>query len=58
MPLAEDTELYLRLAVVKRTLEWVHPLLLETEAKGSERLNALMGYSHFANGPTHSVLYP
>jgi hypothetical protein len=57
MPLAEDTEVYGRLAIVKYALEWVHPLLVRTEAQGSDRLNALMGYNHIACGPTHAVLY-
>lgn len=50
--------MYGRLAIVKMTLEWVHPLLIKTKAKGPDRLNELMGYRHFANGPTHAVLYP
>jgi hypothetical protein len=58
MPTAEDTETYGRLAVVKNTLEWVHPVLIKTAAKGSDRLNSLTGYKHYGNGPTHAVLYP
>jgi hypothetical protein len=58
LPLAEDTEVYGRLAIVRYTLEWVHPLLLKTKAKGNERLQALYGYNHVANGPTHVVLFP
>lgn len=59
VPLAEDTALYGRLAIVRYTLEWVHTQLFETPgAKGSERLEALYGYNHIANGPTHFVLYP
>jgi hypothetical protein len=57
-PLPKDEYMYGRLAIVKMTLEWVHPLLIKTKAKGPDRLNELMGYRHFANGPTHAVLYP
>lgn len=57
-PLAADEELYCRLAAIKNTLEWVYPRLIKTKAKGHERLNELMGYRHFAMGPTHAALYP
>jgi len=57
-PLPQDNDLYCRLAVVKKTLEWVHPLLIKTAAKGIDRRNELMGHRHYANGPTHAVLYP
>jgi hypothetical protein len=57
-PLPKDSDLYCSLAVVKETLEWVHPLLIKTTAKGPDRLNELLGYSHFVLGPTHAVLYP
>lgn len=57
-PLPQDDDLYGRLAVVKRTLEWVHPLLIKTTAKGPDRLNELMGHKHYVSGPTHAVLYP
>ena len=57
-PLPEDSDLYCRLAVVKKTLEWVHPVLIKTTAKGANRFNELMGHRHYACGPTHAVLYP
>jgi hypothetical protein len=57
-PLPGDEDLYCRLAVVKETLEWVHPKLIKTTAKGAARFNELMGYRHYAMGPTHAVLYP
>jgi hypothetical protein len=57
-PLPKDSDLYCRLAVVKNTLEWVHPLLIKTDAKGPDRLNELLGYKHFAMGPTLAVLHP
>jgi hypothetical protein len=57
-PLPKDSDLYCRLAVVKKTLEWVHPVLIRTTAKGPDRYNELMGHRHWAFGPTHAVLYP
>ena len=57
-PLPKDDDLYGRLVVVKRTLEWVHPLLIKTTAKGPDRFNELMGHKHYVSGPTHAVLYP
>jgi hypothetical protein len=57
-PLQKDEDVYCRLAAVKNTLEWVHPLLIKTKAKGPDRLNELLGHRHYANGPTHAVLYP
>lgn len=57
-PLPKDTDLYCSLAIVKKTLEWVHPLLIKTTAKGPDRLNELMGHRHYACGATHAVLYP
>lgn len=57
-PLCQDEELYLRLATIKNTLEWVHPRLIKTCAEGHDRLNELMGHRHYAMGPTHDVLYP
>lgn len=56
-PVEGDTPLYLRLAAVKNTLEWVCPQLVKI-AKGSDRLDALMGYKHIASGPTFAQLYP
>jgi ribosomal protein S19E (S16A) len=57
-PLPNDEYIYGRLATVKKTLEWVHPVLIETTAKGADRFNELMGHKHYVNGPTHAVLYP
>jgi hypothetical protein len=57
-PLPQDVDVYCRLAVVKNTLEWVHPLLIKTTAKGPDSYNELMGHRHWAFGPTHAVLYP
>lgn len=57
-PLPDDSDVYCRLAVVKKTLEWVHPLLIKTAAKGSDRFNELLGHRHYALGPTHAVLHP
>jgi hypothetical protein len=57
-PLPGDEYIYMRLATVKLTLEWVHPLLIKTKAKGRARYNELMGHGHFAFGPTHAVLFP
>jgi hypothetical protein len=57
-PLPSDSDLYCRLEVVKNTLEWVHPLLIRTECKGPGRLNELLGYKHFAMGPTRAVMHP
>jgi len=57
-PSPKDSDLYCRLAVVKNTLEWVHPLLIKTEAKGPDRLNELLGNKHIARGPTLAVLHP
>lgn len=57
-PLPEDNDLYCRLAVVKKTLEWVHSMLIPTTTKGRDRSNELMGHRHIAKGPTHAVLYP
>ena len=57
-PLPGDAYVYGHLATVKMTLEWVHPLLIKTAAKRPDRYNELMGHRHFANGPTHAVLYP
>jgi hypothetical protein len=57
-PLPEDSDLYCRLAVVKNTLEWVHPVLVKTTTKGQDRYNELMGHRYLAFGPTHAVLYP
>jgi hypothetical protein len=58
MPLPQDQELYLRLGAVKDTLEWVHPRLIKTTAKGHGRFNELVGHRHYAMGPTHAELYP
>jgi hypothetical protein len=55
-PLPEDSDTYCRLAVVKNTLEWVHPILIKTSK--TDRWNELMGQRHFVMGPTHAVLYP
>ena len=57
-PLPEDSDVYCRLAVVRKTLEWVHPLLIKTTARGPDRIAELLGHRHYANGPTHAVLYP
>ena len=57
-PLPKDSDLYCNLAVVKKTLEWVHPLLIKTTAKGPDRFIELMGYKHYAFGPTMAVLHP
>ena len=57
-PLECDEILYLRLETIKRTLEWVFPRLIKTSAKGHGRLNELLGYKHYAMGPTHDTLYP
>lgn len=57
-PLPKDECVYGHLATVKMTLEWVHPLLIKTTAKGPNRYNELMGHRHYVNGPTHAVLYP
>ena len=57
-PLAKDSDLYCRLGAVKNTLEWVHPLLIRTVAKGPDRLNELLGYRHYALGPTHAEINP
>lgn len=57
-PLSQDEDLYLRLAAIKKTLEWVHPRLIKTTAKGHDRLNELVGHRHYAMGPTHDALYP
>jgi hypothetical protein len=57
-PLPKDEEQYCRLATIKNTLEWVHPKLIKTTAKGHERLKELMGHRHYAMGPTHAELYP
>ena len=53
-----DHELYFRLYSIKLTLEWVHPTLIKTEAKGADRRIELAGYRHFVNGPLHATLYP
>jgi len=57
-PLSEDSDVYCRLAVVKKTLEWVHPLLIKTTAKGPDRIGELLCHKHYAYGPTNAVLYP
>jgi hypothetical protein len=57
-PLPQDEKLYGNLATVKNTLEWVHPMLIKTTGKGSERFVELSGYRHYDNGPTHALLYP
>jgi hypothetical protein len=57
-PLPEDSDVYCRLAVVKKTLEWVHPLLIKTTAKGPDRIGELLCRKHYAYGPTNAVLYP
>jgi hypothetical protein len=57
-PLPEDSDVYRRLGVVKKTLEWVHPLLIKTTAKGGDRIGELLCHKHYAYGPTHAVLNP
>jgi hypothetical protein len=57
-PLPEDSDVYCRLAVVKKTLEWVHSVLIKTTTKGPDRYNELAGHRHHVMGPTHAVLYP
>jgi hypothetical protein len=57
-PLPDDEDLYGRLATVKMTLEWVHPFLIKTMAKGADRINILIGHKHFSFGPVHAVLFP
>jgi len=56
-PLPEDSDVYCWLAVVKKTLEWVHPILIKTAAKRADRWDELMGHRHFVIGPTHAVLH-
>ena len=41
-PLPKDEELYMRLSAIRNTLEWVHPKLIKTTAKGSDRFNELL----------------
>jgi hypothetical protein len=57
-PLPKDEELYCRLAAIKDTLEWIHPRLIKTTAKGHDRFNELAGHKHYVMGPTHAELYP
>jgi hypothetical protein len=57
-PLVKDEALYLRLSCVKNTLEWVHPALIKTAAKGPDRLNELMSSKHYVHGPTFAELHP
>jgi hypothetical protein len=57
-PLPQDSDLYCRLGTVKNTLEWVHPLLIRTKAKGADRLNELISHRHYFLGPTFAELHP
>ncbi len=57
-PLPKDRDLYGRLAAIKKTLEWVHPLLIKTKGKGPDRYIELTGYRHFIAGPTFAEMYP
>jgi len=57
-PLPQDVDVYCRLAAVMKTLEWVHSGLIETTAKGADRINELCGYKHYVHGPTFAELYP
>jgi hypothetical protein len=54
----KDNDLYLRLSAIRNTLEWVHPTLIKTRAKGRGRTSELMLHRHYAAGPTHAELYP
>jgi hypothetical protein len=59
IPLPRDMELYMRLSAIKNTLEWIHPKMIRTVAKGhDERLNELMSRKHFVMGPTFAELHP
>lgn len=53
-----DQELFFRLYSIQLTLEWVHPTLIKTNAKGADRRIELAGYRHFVSGPLHATLYP
>jgi hypothetical protein len=57
-PLEKDNELYMRLATIKDTLEWVHSDLIETTPDGPGRQIELAGEKHVVMGPTFSTLYP
>jgi hypothetical protein len=57
-PLPQDSDLYCRLYAVKSTLEWVHPLLIKTKAKGTNRLNELISHRHYMFGPTSAEINP
>jgi hypothetical protein len=56
-PLPDDDVLYMRLAAIKYTLEWVYPRLISRTAKG-ERLNELISRKHILMGPTFAHLHP
>jgi len=49
-PSATNHELYMRLATIKNTLEWVNPKLVKPKIAAGAR--------HIVAGPTHAELYP
>jgi hypothetical protein len=56
--LPQEDDLYGRLDAVKNTLEWVHPLLIKTTAKGTDRLNELASHRHYTFEPTFAEIHP
>lgn len=57
-PLDEDIGLYRQLNLIKETLEWIDPALIETTAKRGDPnyINALMEHKFYVHGPVNATL--
>ncbi len=53
-----DHDIYMELDVVRMTLEWLDPDLIETSGEPATRPAQLASHTHYALGPVFAVLHP